>query len=76
MIDLFVREVLSWRDSGTTRVRKGMPGSLPLGLLTPTIPCCKYTRTFTRNMCYGTLENNDKTNETMRSILFVLFAKG
>ena len=25
---------------GTTRVRKGMLGSLPLGLLTPIVPCC------------------------------------
>ena len=40
---------------GTTRVREGMLGSLPPGLLTPTVPCCKYARTFTGNMCYGTL---------------------
>ena len=37
-----------------TRVRKGMPGSLPLGILTPIVPCCKYARTFTGNTCYGT----------------------
>ena len=27
-------------DFGTTRVMKGMFGSLPPGLLTPTLPCC------------------------------------
>ena len=27
-------------DFGTTRVRKGMPGSFPSGLLTPIVPCC------------------------------------
>ena len=37
---LFVSEVLFDRILGTTRVRKGMLGSLPLGLLTPTVPCC------------------------------------
>ena len=33
-------EVLFDGILGTTRVRKGMLGSLPPGLLTPTVPCC------------------------------------
>ena len=30
---------MSEESLGTTRVRKGTPGSFPLGILTPTIPC-------------------------------------
>ena len=39
---LFVSEILFDGILGTTRVRKGMLGSLPPSLLTPTVPCCKY----------------------------------
>ena len=34
----FCEWVLSYGD-GASRVRKGTPGSLPSGLLTPTVPC-------------------------------------
>ena len=50
---LFVSEVLFDGILGTTRVRKGMLGSLPPGLLTPTVPCyntIEYSQGIT---CYG-----------------------
>ena len=40
---------------GARRVRNGMPGSWPLGLLAPIVPCCKNARTFIGDTCYGTL---------------------
>ena len=50
---LFVSEVLFEGILGTTRVRKGMLGSLPPGLLTPTIPCCNTMEHSQGIMCYG-----------------------
>ena len=50
---LFVSEVLFDGILGTTRVRKGMLGSLPPGLLTPTVPCCKYIEHSQGITCYG-----------------------
>ena len=41
-------------DFGTTRVRKGMLGSFPSGLLTPTIPWCNYNEHSQGITCYGT----------------------
>ena len=39
--------------SGTTRVRKGMPGSLPSGLLTPTVPWCKIYNEHSQGITYN-----------------------
>ena len=74
--NLFVNEDVKLTGNGASRVRKGTHGSLPLGLLTPIVPCCNYTWAFTGNTCYGTHKNNDKADETLRPFLFVLFAKG
>ena len=43
---LFVSEDSSYGD-GASRVRKGTPGSLPSGLLTPIVPWMKLHWTFT-----------------------------
>ena len=50
---LFVSEVLLDEILGTTRVRKGMLGSLPPGLLTPTVPCCNTIEHSQGITCYG-----------------------
>ena len=50
---LFVSEVLLDGILGTIRVRKGMLGSLPPGLLTPTIPCCNIIEHSQGITCYG-----------------------
>ena len=43
------------RNLGTTRVRKGMLGSLPPGLLTPIVPCCSI-QSIHRELCVTGIE--------------------
>ena len=47
-IKFYFKFVCEWGlfngDFGTSRVRNGMPGSLPSSLLTPTVPCCNIMR--------------------------------
>ena len=57
---------------GTTRVRKGMLGSLPSGLLTPTVPCCSM-QSIHRELCVTGIELkriNDQKIVRLRMILF------
>ena len=48
----FVCEWVSRYGDGASRVRKGTPGSLPLGLLTSTIPWVQISWAFT-GLCMG-----------------------
>ena len=59
---------------GTTRVRKGMPRSLPLGLLIPTVPCCKFIMNIHRDLRVLRIKPktiDDQSSLRMSTIFFV-----
>ena len=65
-------EVYLWGSLETTRVRKGMPRSLPPGLLTPIVPCCSI-QSIHRELRVTRIELkriNDQNLVRMRTILF------
>ena len=57
---------------GTIRVRKGMLGRFPPGLLTPIVPCCKIQSIHRelRVMVIGPKRIDDKKSMRLRTILF------
>ena len=60
------------RILGTTRVRKGILGSLPPGLLTPIVPCCNL-QSIHRELCVIEIELkmiDDQNSKRLRTILF------
>ena len=68
MSEVYLRESL-----GTTRIRKGMLGSFPSGLLTPTVPCCKIM-SIHRELCVTGIElktiNKTKLSEVEDNIVW------
>ena len=72
MSSLFVSEVYLRGSLGTTRVRKGMLGSLPLGLLTPIVPYCSIQRIHRELRVTGIELKmiNDQNSVRLRTILF------
>ena len=69
---MFLSEVYIRGSLGTTRVRKGMPGSLPSGLLTPTLHYRNILRIH-KEICVTGVELKrliDQNSLRLRTILF------
>ena len=67
MSKVYLNEIL-----GTTCVRKGIPRSLPSGLLTPTVPCCNILSIHRELHVVGIILKmiNGQNSMRLRTILF------